>query len=161
MAFVVADSLRVSGHWQGCLQGWPCARGAPVVSTLQLGVSYLVASMQIANKPQARSVITNGKRLHHRETDARTRSARRWRDVYNGLVAELGRAPSFAEDQLLRSCSDLAITAEALSARVADGQLVDHGELSQINGSLRRTLMALGMAKREAASGTPELGNLL
>jgi hypothetical protein len=117
--------------------------------------------MQIANKPQARSSITNGRRLHHRETDARSRSARRWRDIYQGLVAELGRVPSFAEDQLVRSCADLAITAELLSSRVASGQLVDHGELSQINGSLRRTLMALGMAKREAASAPAELGNLL
>jgi hypothetical protein len=116
--------------------------------------------MEVARDPRGKSSITNGRRLHHRETDARTRPARRWRDIYQGLVAELGRAPSFAEDQLVRSCADLAMTHEALSSRVASGQLVDHEELTRVSGSLRRTLVVLGLAKREAAGG-PELGNLL
>jgi hypothetical protein len=118
---------------------------------------------------QQKSKITNGARTHLHPRlggpDLRSRTARRWRDLYLGFSSELGRTPSTVDDSLLRSAADLQLAHERLSAQIAGGAAIDAEELTRISGALRRVLSMLGLARREgvAATGGPalELGNLL
>jgi hypothetical protein len=106
--------------------------------------------MQLARDPRGRSSITNGRHLH-RGADGRSHEARRWRDLFNGFRAELGKVPTTTEESLLRSAASLALASETLAAQLVTGKRVDDGELNQLSGSLRRTLMSLGLAVRVAS----------
>jgi hypothetical protein len=65
-----------------------------------------------------------------------------------------------AEQVLLRSAADLALTAERLSAEIAAGRAIDTGELGRISFSLRRTLASLGMASHAPGDEGPTLAGL-
>jgi hypothetical protein len=102
--------------------------------------------MEIRVSPFSNSSVTNRRRWHQKgKVDGRSIRARRWRDLYRAFAAELGREPSVAEDALLRSCTDLTLSHELLSADIASGQSVDVDELNRLSGGLRRTLTMLGL----------------
>ena len=119
--------------------------------------------MQVGISPFNRSSITNGRRKHRRGTvDGRSHSARRWRDLFVGLVAELGHPPTVAEDALLRNAASLALASETLAAELAAGKRIDDGELNRLSFSLRRTLTALGLTgKGDPEPAGPSLADIL
>jgi hypothetical protein len=103
--------------------------------------------MQVEISPFNRSSVTNGRRRHRRGTvDGRSHSARRWRDIFLGLVAELGHEPNAAEESLLKSAASLALRSETLAADIAAGRAINDDELNRVGFSLRRTLAMLGLA---------------
>jgi hypothetical protein len=119
--------------------------------------------MQAAIHPFNRSSITNGKRRHRRGTvDGRSHAARRWRDLYLGFVADLGRKPSVADDAQLRQAATLALRSEELTTASAAGGRIDSAELTSLCGELRRVLRTLGLGGPPAgADPGPRLADLL
>ena len=82
----------------------------PIDSTVDTGV-----------RPTARSRLTNGRELFLGEVDGRSREARRYRDVYAGLVAHLGGADVVTEPRrhLAKRASALVVWCEVEEAKLA------------------------------------------
>jgi hypothetical protein len=119
-----------------------------------------------ASLAQQRSKISNGTRTHIHPAfggpDLRSRSARRWRDVYADLVCELGHPPSASEDALVRSCCDLSLMRETMSNRIAAGKQADPDELIRITSTLKRLLAELGLTGGGVAEPqAPSLSELM
>jgi hypothetical protein len=119
--------------------------------------------MHVAISPFNRSSVTNGRRRHRKGTvDGRSHSARRWRDLYLGFVADLGRKPSVADDAQLRQAATLALRSEELTTMAAAGGRIDSAELTSLCGELRRVLRGLGLGGSGAAdSSGPRLADLM
>lgn len=92
-------------------------------------------------KPQARSKITNGLRMLD-GIDGRSAIARRFRDIWHGLEQEF-EINSESDQVLVKQAAALAIVSEQLQAQVVRGELVDHRQIINLAGQLRRTLATL------------------
>ena len=93
----------------------------------------------------AKSVNSN--RLLPRGVDARTRDARRFRDLCADLAARLGGA--WIQDETARcqikSAASLMIAAERLSLAVARGEQIPASDLAAATDAANRSLGALGL----------------
>src|SRR6267142_5288404 len=79
-----------------------------------------------ARSARTQSIVTNGKRLHVVAT-GNTPWARRFRDVYDQIVADLGGPEdlSEAQRQIIRRCSLIAIACEKVECEAAMGKMLD------------------------------------
>ena len=113
-------------------------------------------------KPTARSRLTNGRELFLGEVDGRSREARRYRDVYAGLVAHLGGDDVVTEPRrhLAKRASALVVWAEMEEARLATGEVLDVQTYTTAVNALRRLLCDLGL-ERVARDVTPPLSDYL
>lgn len=107
---------------------------------------------------RTQSIVTNGKRLHVVAT-GNTPWARRFRDVYDQICADLGTEDelSEAQKQIVRRCSLIAIACEKVECEAALGKVLDVATLDSYgrNASrLGRELQRLGL-KRVARDITP------
>ncbi len=94
------------------------------------------------------SKVSNGSCLWVEPTDGRRAPARRYRDLYNDLLIEIGGpGPKITEPQrqLCRRAAGLMILAERSECAMANGEVVDPGAYVKICGSLSRVLVALGI----------------
>ncbi len=123
------------------------------------------SSPQAARKPEARSRITNGKSLfivdvNGEPIDGRTTLARRFRDVLDNILGDLGGRDAISEGeyQLARRATAMCVHAELLESYLA-GQAFDRVNLEDyvklVNG-LNRTFSTLGL-KRRVLDVTPNL----
>lgn len=94
--------------------------------------------------------------------DGRSMEAKRWRDLYLGLLSDLGgnTNASVAQDQLARRASALAVMCEVAEAQLARGDPFDTAHYLTAANAQRRILVSLGL-KRQARDVTPTLHTYL
>jgi len=122
--------------------------------------------METAAIPQAtaqrpltvRSRVTNGRRSFV-DGDGNSAWARRWRDLVELHVADLGPPEALSEAQLslCRRVAATEVTLEGLEGRLSKGDTtVDLDLYNRLSGNLRRHLETLGV-ERVARDVTPDL----
>ena len=98
-------------------------------------------------KPQARSRVTNGKSLWLEKVDGRRHEARRYRDILQGFVDELGGAKKLTETQmqLARRAATMCAHSERLEAAFVQGEEIDTAEYCSFVNSMARIFVRLGL----------------
>jgi hypothetical protein len=110
---------------------------------------------------RTRSAITN-----HKDQlpglDGRSASARRFRDLANAFVADMGGLDRCSEIKLglLRRLAAITVQAELLEARMVNGEAVDIATLCSLASTTVRLSQRLGL-ERQARNVTPSLGQYL
>jgi len=104
---------------------------------------------QARRKASARSRVTNGGDVLP-GVDGRTVIARRYYDIATAIVADQGGGASMTEVriQLIRRFAAAAVLAEALEARLANGEQIDVGEHTLLCSSLVRLSNRIGVNRR-------------
>jgi hypothetical protein len=118
-----------------------------------------VSATKAATKPQARSRVSNGSTLLE-GADGRSTAARRYRDVLNELISDLGGDPSGAQSAIARRAAALCVVCEQAEAEMVAGGVLDLGEFTTAANSLRRLLSDLGLERR-AKDITPSLASYI
>ena len=116
-------------------------------------------------KPQARSRVTNGKSLWLEKVDGRRHEARRYRDILQGFVDELGGAKKLTETQrqLARRAATLCVHGERLEAAFVQGEEIDTAEYCSFVNSMARIFVRLGLLPKanDDSEGRPSLREYL
>ena len=113
----------------------------------------------LAAKPkELRSRVTNGKTLFAKGGDNRGAWARRYRDLYQLHLSDLGGAEACSEAELAL-CDVVATTRVEmgqLAARMSEGNatMEDIDAYNRLSGNLRRLLETLGLERRQPPSMT-------
>ena len=113
--------------------------------------------------PSARSRVTNGHQDFLATIDQRSRPARRWRDIFDQITADLGGDLSMAQTQLVRRAATIAVQCELIEVAMATGDPIDINTLNtygQMSDRLGRCLQRLGI-KREPRNVTPDLASYI
>ena len=111
---------------------------------------------------RARSAVTNHKDLLP-GLDGRSATARRFRDLVNAFVADMGGLDRCSEVRLGLVCARLAATtvqAEMLEARMVNGDAIDIATLCTLASTTVRLSQRLGLERR-ARNVTPSVGQYL
>ncbi len=110
-----------------------------------------------------RSRVTNGKTLFLERVDGRSLTARRYRDLYQAFIADLGgmATVSEAQTQLARRCAAMACIAEQMEAEFVAGDGYDLERYLHLVGTLARTLTKLGLERRACDVTEPNLHEYL
>ena len=81
--------------------------------------------------------------------DRRTTAARRLRDIYSGIIGQLGVAPVPADiEQRARRVASLGVWIEQQEALIAQNKPVDMPALTTAMNAQRRLLADLGLSQR-------------
>jgi hypothetical protein len=112
-----------------------------------------------------RSRITNGRALLE-GVDGRSAIARRFRDLYQGIVADVagqGGPPSTSEAlrQLCRRAALLSLECEKIEARAVSGAEIDVAAYGSLTGQLGRLFARIGLKDRAPCDTSPTLADLL
>ena len=93
-----------------------------------------------------------------RPIDGRTVQARRFRDVLEAILSDLGGRDGLSEGeiQLARRCAALSVQCEVFEAHLAAGHDFDHEGFVTMVNALNRTLRSIGL-RRRARDVTPDL----
>ena len=104
----------------------------------------------------SRSRVTNGSSLFvgtvdGRSIDGRTIQARRFRDVLEAILGDLGGRDSISEGeyQLARRATALSVAAEIEEAYLATGKSLDAEAYVKLVNGLNRTFASLGLKRRQ------------
>jgi hypothetical protein len=118
-------------------------------------------AIEAPRSPLARSGVTNESRLFV-EGDGRSAWARRYRDLVEIHVADLGGPERLSEAQraLIRRAVALTIECERREGRLSAGQDEDLGVYVTAANALRRILVTLGLERR-ARDVTPRFKDYL
>jgi hypothetical protein len=92
--------------------------------------------------------------------DGRSAIARRYRDVLNELISDLGGDPSGAQSAIARRAASLCVVCEQAESELLAGGALDLAEFTTAANSLRRLLSDLGLERR-AKDITPSLSQYL
>jgi len=92
--------------------------------------------------------------------DGRSLVARRFREIYCNIEADLGGDLTEAQRHLCARAATLAIWCEAREVELAEGADFDASAYSTVSNSLRRLLSDLGLERR-ARDITPTLAQYL
>jgi hypothetical protein len=115
---------------------------------------------QIEKPPsKTRSRVSNGTQLLA-GIDGRSAVARRYRDVLNELISDMGGDPSGAQSAIARRASALCVVCEQAEAELVAGGVLDLAEFTTAANSLRRLLSDLGLERR-AKDIVPSLATYL
>jgi hypothetical protein len=118
----------------------------------------------MAPRPQTlKSKVTNGRRVFAIGGDGRGAWTRRWRDLVELHIADLGGADRMSEAQLslCRRVSAIEVQLEQMEASMSEGDLnVDLDLYNRLAGNLRRILESLGL-ERKSRDVTPDLKSYL
>src|SRR5258705_13392337 len=108
---------------------------------------------------RARSAVTN-----HKDPglDGRSATARRFRDLVNAFVADMGGLDRCSEIKLglLRRLAATTVQAEMLEARMVNGEAIDIATLCTLASTTVRISQRLGLERR-ARNVTPSLNQYL
>jgi hypothetical protein len=96
--------------------------------------------------PTQRSAVTNGSRMLV-GVNGCSAMARRYRDLVEGLTAELGEGLTEADRLQVRNAATLQMHAEALTAALVRGEPVDAEALTRAANGATRALAALKRRK--------------
>lgn len=105
-------------------------------------------------RKKGRSRLTNGSTDFLRG-DGRSYFARRFKDVRDLLIAELGGKPTELEMGLIRTAATLRVRLEDMDARMSKGEDIDLGTYALAVGHLRRVLADLGIKKKVSKDPGP------
>jgi hypothetical protein len=111
--------------------------------------------------PALRSRVTN-----HRDLlpglDGRSASARRYRDLVNSYIADMGGPDQCSDIKLglLRRLAAVTVQAEVLEAKMVNGEQVDIGTLCTLASTTVRLSQRLGV-ERVPRDVTPSLADIL
>ena len=110
---------------------------------------------------RARSAVTNHKDLLP-GLDGRSATARRFRDLVNAFVADMGGLDHCSEVRLglVRRLAATTVQAEMLEARMVNGEAIDIATLCTLASTTVRISQRLGLERR-ARNVTPSLGQYL
>jgi hypothetical protein len=99
---------------------------------------------------ELRSATTNGNRAFVLGGDGRGAWVRRWRDLTDLHIADLGDPATLSEGQLslCRRSATLEVQLEQLEAAMSEGAEVDLDQYGRLAGHLRRYLETLGLQRR-------------
>jgi hypothetical protein len=113
-----------------------------------------------AKSPRLRSRVSNGKRTFV-EGDGRSPWARRWRDLIEAHVADLGGVAALSEAQrsLIKRASTIEIELEQVEGRLSLGRAADLAEYSTAASHLRRIFETLGIDRKARDCGNVVDGN--
>ena len=91
--------------------------------------------------------ITTGKNLFLERIDGRTLQARRFREVYQGLLFAIGGKDelNMAQRQLARRAATLCIEAEFMETAQAKGEAIDTEKFCRVSNTLSRLFVRLGV----------------
>jgi hypothetical protein len=94
---------------------------------------------------RVRSALTNHRELPN--VDGRSASARRFRDIVTAIASDQGGLEYMAEArlQLIRRFAALAVHAEVVEARLANGEKIDMVERAQLSSTLVRIASRIGI----------------
>ena len=116
-------------------------------------------------KPEARSRVTNGKSLWLEKVDGRRHEARRYRDILQGFVDELGGVKKLTETQrqLARRAATLCVHGERMEAAFVQGEEIDTGEYCAFVNAMARIFVRLGLLPKanDDTDGRPSLREYL
>ncbi len=107
-------------------------------------------SPQIAGRsPVARCRITNDSALLA-GVDGRSAIARRFRDLVDAIVSDLGGDDTISEGQrqLARRASALSVQCEQIEADMANGGAIDLNDYVRLVNALNRVLGSIGLKRR-------------
>ena len=112
-------------------------------------------------KSTARTRVSNGTAMLA-GVDGRSIIARRYRDLCRAIFADQGGADQLSEArmQLIRRFAALAVQAEAMEARLANGEQIDIGEHALLSSTLVRIAQRIGIDRR-SKNITPSLRDYL
>ena len=110
---------------------------------------------------RTRSAVTNHKDLLP-GLDGRSATARRFRDLVNSYIADMGGLDRCSEIRLglLRRLAATTVQAEMLEARMVNGEAIDIATLCTLASTTVRISQRLGLERR-ARNVTPSLGQYL
>src|SRR6478609_865200 len=110
---------------------------------------------------RARSAVTNHKDLLP-GLDGRSATARRFRDLVNAFVADMGGLDRCSEVRLglVRRLAATTVQAEMLEARMVNGEPIDIATLCTLASTTVRLSQRLGLERR-TRDVTPSLGQYL
>ena len=110
---------------------------------------------------RARSAVTNHKDLLP-GLDGRSATARRFRDLVNAFVADMGGLDRCSEVRLglVRRLAATTVQAEMLEARMVNGDTIDIATLCTLASTTVRLSQRLGLERR-ARNVTPSVGQYL
>lgn len=113
------------------------------------------------NLPRNRSRLSNQREILP-GVDQRLAIARRYRDLVAQIAADQGGADRCSETrmQLIRRFASGAVLAEALEARLANGEEVDISEHALLSSTLVRLAQRIGI-NRIARDVSPSLSDIL
>jgi ribosomal protein L12E/L44/L45/RPP1/RPP2 len=97
---------------------------------------------------RSRSAITNRSKVHQ-QVDARSATARRFRDLIAAFSADLGDDLSEADMAMVRTAAGLTLKSELMQADLAAGKDVDAETLIKLAGTSRRALAAIAVKAAE------------
>ena len=121
-----------------------------------------VTSSPLSELPsRTRSAVTNQKDLLP-GLDGRSASARRFRDLVNAFVADMGGLDRCSEIKLglVRRLAATTVQAEMLEARMVNGEAIDIATLCTLASTTVRLSQRLGLERR-ARNVTPSVGQYL
>src|SRR5512132_3329938 len=111
---------------------------------------------------KGRSKISNHQDLLPEIKDGRHTQARRFRDLVNSYIADMGGLDRCSEIKLglLRRLAATTVQAELLEAQIVNGGAVDVGTLCTLASTVVRLSQRLGL-ERKARDVTPSLGDVI
>ena len=110
---------------------------------------------------RTRSAVTNHKDLLP-GLDGRSATARRFRDLVNAFVADMGGLECCSEIRLglVRRLAATTVQAEMLEARMVNGEQIDISQLCTLASTTVRLSQRLGL-ERKQRDVTPSLSDLI
>jgi hypothetical protein len=118
----------------------------------------LVRSSFDARPKKCRSAVTNGKRLHV-VSPPDGKWSRRFRDVFEEILAGLPGPVAESQRQLARRCATISIACEKMEGKAAAGEQIDLALYGAMTSQLCRCLSRLGL-KPASSEAEPALRNV-
>jgi hypothetical protein len=120
------------------------------------------AKSELREPQKARSRVSNHADLLPAIVDGRSAPARRFRDLVNAYVADMGGLDRCSEIKLglMRRLAATTVQAEMLEARMVNGEAVDIASLCTLASTTVRLSQRLGLERR-ARTVTPSLNQYL
>jgi hypothetical protein len=100
-------------------------------------------------KAKGRSAVSNGRGTFLPDSASLLRKARRYRDILNEMISDMGGEDllSEAQRQLVRRAVTMSLQCEHWDHAAASGERVDWDLYSRTTNTLRRTLEAIGLQR--------------
>lgn len=120
------------------------------------------AHIPTGSRRRQQSAKTNGNKLLI-DGDGRSLWARRWKDIQNIFISDLGGIERLTEYQrgLIGAAATLQCQLEKMQCDISRGKEVDPKELARLVGTYKRTCTELGLVAKSQKNTPGGLGDLL
>jgi hypothetical protein len=98
-------------------------------------------------KAHGRSRVGNGSAVLP-GVDGRSAVVRRYREILNQLISDMGGDPSEAQSLIARRAATIAVWCEETESTLANGGAIDISEFTTATNALRRLLSDIGLDRR-------------